>query len=687
MTRNLIKACLRCHERKLKCDAQQIGLPCSRCVATRGDEALESCVRVLRRPRTRRRVAKARHTVDTETLNRRNGEQEGNSSCTTPHKIESWTPPLYLGQTSSSSEDDARTPETCMIAQECEQIAKGSSLPSLEIMLEPSQTGPDLVQYHSEMHYMTIISELVDAKKSSRVTRIVVEDRKLPMATRHTQMKTTQVRVVIQGLDPLDEEYLNNKSAFSLPSKHSCEAMLQAYFSLGHPHVPILDPVEFVRSYLSGSFSLFLMQAILANAALYAPMPLLEACGFSERCEAIETYFSRASLLYQFGCERNQLRSLQGSIVLGMTAVTGSFDRDFRYWIHNAVRLAVKMGLHKSFAHKESESPTCKLYQRIWWALYIRDITLLLGGAQNMRMIHAEDNEVLTIPTPESLGDDIPACYAHLIPPLTQQQREYFIEYCRLARIATKCLSILKSHPRETLDLIQSELHLWRSSLPESLQPVHRPSHVRSDSIWHMVLMTSSYRYESMLCRILRKESEGRDLELQKKSAQAVRAAIYELDAIIGRAMAYDMLSMLPMSCISIGPTVLALHLEIVLSPSESEVVKSRSRIYIHQAIVFLQQCRDLPFMKIALDLVDWALTKQNLLSIDKLNAPPPPVASHLHQQEPFVDLDKEASGTGGENQAMANVSVFDVIERLDEFLELGAMDDTMISDLWQNIS
>ncbi|KAL7904708.1 hypothetical protein GGI35DRAFT_192606 [Trichoderma velutinum] len=549
-------------------------------------------------------------------------------------------------------------------------------------MLEPSQMGPDLVQYHSEMHYMTIISELVDAKKSSRVTRIVVEDKK-PAAPRQTQSKATQVRVVIHRLDPLDEEYLNNKSAFSLPSKHCCEAMLQAYFSLGHPHVPILDPVEFVKSYLSGTFSLFLMQAILANAALYAPMPLLEACGFKARCEAIETYFSRASLLYQFGCERNQLRSLQGSIVLGMTAVTGSFDRDFRYWIHNAVRLAVKMGLHKSFAHQETDSPTCQLYQRIWWALYIRDITLLLSGAQNMHMIHAEDNEVLTLPTPESLGNDIPACYAHLIPPLTQQQRDYFIEYCRLARIATRCLSILKSHPRETLDLIQSELHLWRSSLPESLTASHRPSQIRSDSIWHMVLMTSSYRYESMLCRILRKEAEGRDLELQRKSAQAVRTAIYELDTIIGRAMAYDMLSMLPMSCVSIGPTVLALHLEILLSPSESETVKSRSRIYIHQAIVFLQQCRDLPFMKIALDLVDWALTKQNLLSIDKLNAPPT-TAGHLHQQEQFLDMDKDGNGIVGESQAMANVSVFDVIERLDEFLELGAMDDTLISDLWQ---
>ncbi|KAL7959290.1 hypothetical protein V8C34DRAFT_304094 [Trichoderma compactum] len=325
-----------------------------------------------------RRVAKARHTADTETLNRRNGEQEDNYSAT-PHKIESWAPPLYLGQTSSSG-DDARTPETCMIAQECEQIAKGSSLPCLEIMPEPSRTGPDLVQYHSEMHYMTIISELVDAKKSTRVTRIVVDDGKL-MATRQTQMKT--------------------------------------------------------------------------NAAC---------------CTSLAV-------------RGTQLRSLQGSIVLGMTAVTGSFDRDFRYRIHNAVRLAVKMGLHKS-------------------------------------------------------------------------------------------------------------------------------------------------------------------------------------------------------------PTVLALHLEIVLSPSEGETVKSHSRIYIHQAIVFLQQCRHLPFVEIALDLVDWALTKQNLLSIEKLNAPPTTVtASHLHQQEPFVDLDKEASGTVGENQVNANVSVFDVIERLDEFLELGAMDDTLISDLWQNIS
>lgn len=218
-----------------------------------------------------------------------------------------------------------------------------------------------------------------------------------------------------------------------------------------------------------------------------------------------------------------------------------------------------------------------------------------------------------------------------------------------------------------------------------------------------MVLMTSSYRYESMLCRNLKKESEGRDPELLQRAAHGVRVAIYELDAIIGRAMAYDMLQMLPMALyvfqtnpvfrfqtnkirnpsISIVPTVLALHLELVLSSSESDAVKSRSRIYIHQAIVFLQQCRDFPFMKIALELVDWALTKQNLLSADRQNAPVIN-GNYLHQQELPGGRDTEADDAVRENQTMVDLSVFDVLERLDEFLELGAMDDTLISDLWQ---
>ncbi|KAM0256120.1 hypothetical protein ACHAQJ_005207 [Trichoderma viride] len=659
MPRNLIKSCLRCHERKLKCDAAHVGLPCSRCKKTRGNAA-DSCVRVLRRPR-RRVVGQTLTGEDSpeappEPPYCRDDDQVGSSRSSTPRNVECWTP---LGVVQAPhSEKDFHTQEARIIAEECEQIATGSSLPSLETMLTPSHAGRDVVQYYSELHYLTIISELVDTKKSSRVTRIIVEDVEPATQLQQQQQPTkTHVRAVMHGLDVVDEEYLNKKSAFRLPPKRYCEAMLQTYFSIAHPHAPILDPVEFLQSYYSGTFSLFLMQAILSNASMYAPMTLLEACGFNGRYEAIETYYSRANVLYQFGCERNQLRSLQGSVVLGLTAMSGSFDRDFRYWLYNA----------------------------------IRDITLLLGGAENMRMIHSEDNEVITLPTPESLGDDIPECYVHLVPPMTQQQRQYFIEFCRLARIATRCFSIVKSHPQDALDYTETEFCLWRASLPELLRITYREPHVLNDTIWHMVLMMASYRFESMLCRILKKESEGRDPDLSRRAAQGVRVAIYELDAVIGRAMAYDVVQMLPMTFVSVVPTVLAIHLELVLSPSESDVVKSRSRIYIHQAIVFLQQCRELPIIKIALGLVDWALTKQNLLSNDisaANNARPRTVsitnANLSHQQDLLEGCDIEAFNNAGENHEMVDISTMDVLERLDEFLELGAMDDTLISDLWQ---
>jgi hypothetical protein len=109
----------------------------------------------------------------------------------------------------------------------------------------------------------------------------------------------------------------------------------------------VFNRVEFMQSYESGQYSAFLMQAILAIAALYAPAEALQSCGFTERSTAQASFFSKAAILYDFRCERSQLRMLQGSLILSSTVFSYSLDKDFRYWFHNAVRIAVKMGLHK----------------------------------------------------------------------------------------------------------------------------------------------------------------------------------------------------------------------------------------------------------------------------------------------------------------------------------------------------
>ena len=102
-----------------------------------------------------------------------------------------------------------------------------------------------------------------------------------------------------------------------------------------------------MESYNLGKYSTFLVQAVLAIGALYAPQETILASGFTDRTAAQASFFNKATLLYDFRCERSQLRLLQGSLILSGAVLSYSLDKDFRYWFLNAVRLAVKMGLHK----------------------------------------------------------------------------------------------------------------------------------------------------------------------------------------------------------------------------------------------------------------------------------------------------------------------------------------------------
>lgn len=185
----------------------------------------------------------------------------------------------------------------------------------------------------------------------------------------------------LAGLDDVDREYLMKKRVLELPPRecvyvasclshetlvllllclvsvsslplltnHNREAIFKSYFEFVFPYAPILDKIEFLRDYYSGCYSHFLVQAVLASGSLYAPMDVLSACGFGfqSRSDAQVAFCAKAALLYDFECERRQLRMLQGSAILGTTPCIHVTDKEFRYWFHNAIRLAVKMGLNQ----------------------------------------------------------------------------------------------------------------------------------------------------------------------------------------------------------------------------------------------------------------------------------------------------------------------------------------------------
>jgi hypothetical protein len=123
--------------------------------------------------------------------------------------------------------------------------------------------------------------------------------------------------------------------------------MLRLFFEHVYPYTPVVDRMQFCQDYMTGNASYFILHSILANAVPYASIDLIKEAGYGSREEAQADSTQKARLIYDFGCEKNQLHLLQGSIILSSFQFSYSASKDHRIWFHNAIRIAIQMGLHK----------------------------------------------------------------------------------------------------------------------------------------------------------------------------------------------------------------------------------------------------------------------------------------------------------------------------------------------------
>ena len=130
--------------------------------------------------------------------------------------------------------------------------------------------------------------------------------------------------------------------------QHRCsDDLIKLYFDHCHHLTPVIDPVAFIRAYLAGDISLFLLYAILANAIPLASSDVLAAVGFSDRFTAQPAFSNRASHAFNLDLERSNLRFVQGSMMLTTAITFHGCQRDPDYWLYNAFRIASTMGLHR----------------------------------------------------------------------------------------------------------------------------------------------------------------------------------------------------------------------------------------------------------------------------------------------------------------------------------------------------
>jgi hypothetical protein len=184
------------------------------------------------------------------------------------------------------------------------------------------------------------------------------------------------------------------------------------------------------------TYSTFLMQCVLASIVSYASSELLLEAGFSDRLAAQKSFFTKARLLCDLGAESGQLRLQQGSLVLSLLYFSFALDKDYRFWLSNAVHLATLMGLHRDNIAKDLDPGTRKLFRRIWWMIYNRDTLLHLSGFGNVRRLHDIDFDTAELTEADWEMEDIPEQFKYILPPITRLHKVVLIENCKLSRIS-----------------------------------------------------------------------------------------------------------------------------------------------------------------------------------------------------------------------------------------------------------
>ena len=167
----------------------------------------------------------------------------------------------------------------------------------------------------------------------------------------------------------------------------------------------------------------------------FVPDNLLSMMGFADRSSAQRSFFSKAQLLYDLEAEKSQLCLLQGSLMMTSSHFAFVVDKDCRFWLINAVRLATQMGLHRKQISAQLDKPSKKLFTRLFWVLYNRDVLMAIAGRANVRRLNDYHCDVPDLTEDDWENEDYPGPFGQYSSPTTHLQKLYLVQNTKLSKI------------------------------------------------------------------------------------------------------------------------------------------------------------------------------------------------------------------------------------------------------------
>ncbi|KIW25997.1 uncharacterized protein PV07_09129 [Cladophialophora immunda] len=606
------RACLVCHQRKVRCNADQVGLPCSTCVRSKLEDrcrypqksrSLQSKRKwseldpagstrsginhagVSRDENENAHVVPSRqgpNTISHEASGTGQRPAQKEATSTTAQSVFRSVPDNAT-PASVSSPDTTRSQSVRDVDAEleiCRQLSRWRTDSFTSTRVGDRDKGREIIEYHDGIYSTTILGEVFGQKKPRRLVRLILSEAKPGEVSESCHLSEAELT------------YLRSQKAFDLPCRATCDKILRVFFECVHAYAPVMDRVQFMRNYTNGSCSIVLMQAVMANAMPFISNDLIVEMGFSTRAEAQRTFLTRAQLLYDFDTERSPLYLLQSCFFLSSLHTVRRTNKDYRFWFGNAVRIAFQMGLHRKVILRDLDTSTQKLFRRMWSVIRNRDTLLTIAGHSNVRLINDDDSDMPDVGEDDWEEERDCEAFRNVLPPVTRLQRLYHVENTKLSHISADFCRMFRNneHPPSIPRCQEFEQSIaeWQKGLPLEL---HSES-VRSwsvENVWILVLRALACRLECVFYRTIRQLNRTWKKECLLASKQKQEIAMFELDSTIDRLVIHNLVGYCHSFIYMCICTITAMHIENALHTATSPQDKLAARLRIHKNLTCLR--------------------------------------------------------------------------------------------------
>lgn len=353
------RACVSCHERKVRCDILSRGSPCSNCRSHQKNECT-----LYEKKKSRTRSARSDRSSHT-TIQPQRSDSELSNILSEFRDKETYEDGSSTHMSGSRHPPNGRTRQSRRLP-----AARDVGTPPIDSSEIDASTS-HLAEF--------IDREDVRAREISQTGRLYfigTEFSNLNYLVRQ-RSRVTNPNILHFGTPPMGRVLPHvPPEALQLPPKGLCEQLIEAYFLHINRGFPIVDETEFMAIYRDQKQVIRPFSLLLLNAVLLAGAHVLPAQHHDLR-PLRRTLFRRTKLLFDARYDKHREKYIQAALLL--TWYCDSLEdviSNSWHWVGFAARSAVGMGMHRDATASSLNIYDKRQWVRWWWILFQFDVMI-----------------------------------------------------------------------------------------------------------------------------------------------------------------------------------------------------------------------------------------------------------------------------------------------------------------------